>query len=232
MTTTPFTSPGDAGPIPAPPIQPPPTRRRGFPQTAVGPDPHAPSTQRPFRQPVRPTGLPHRPRGAWFTTAIGVTIFITLGWVIYSATMRSSLVGQISGRVVRVSPPFDGVIHAVYVREGQRVVQGQLLLSITNVELQHQIDRLHDELYLAQATLQSQVARLRWETDVGADSSRRVLADYYELWGDLSCGKKQDCRNSPINGAARKSCPKRVPSLPNRWPRCNFRSRGSVPRWK
>jgi hypothetical protein len=48
-----------------------------------------------------------------------------------------------------------------------------------------ELDRLHDKLTIAQATLDAEMAELSWQSRLREDQTQRTLADYYESWGTL-----------------------------------------------
>jgi multidrug resistance efflux pump len=93
--------------------------------------------------------------------------------------------GVVTGRVLQLSPPWEGVVQYVHVREGETVRQGQLLLTLENTELRQRRAQLDDELRLAQAALDAETARLKWQAAFHLDQSENALARYYETWGEL-----------------------------------------------
>ncbi len=135
---------------------------------------------------VRPTPLPKRPRGRWFFGFILIAASAAAGYHIWDSFFRYRAYGTATGRVVKVSPPWDGVVRSFHVREGDRVRQGQLLASVENPELQQRQAQLADELKMAQANLAAEVAKVKWESATRVVSQQQLnVAEYYEAWGKL-----------------------------------------------
>jgi multidrug resistance efflux pump len=148
----------------------------GFPRTV------APKASGPA---ARPTPLPRRPKGRWF---VGVLLLAACAYGTYQlwhTFFRYRAHGLVTGRVLQLSPPWEGVVQYVHVREGETVRQGQLLLSLENTELRRRRAQLDDELRLAQAALDAETARLKWQAAFHLDQSENALARYYETWGEL-----------------------------------------------
>ncbi len=111
---------------------------------------------------ARPTPLPKRPKGRWF---VGVILFLLVGGAVYAvwdSYWRYQAYGTVTGHLIQVSPPWDGVLQYLQVQEGDAVRQGQLLLTVDNTELRQRHAQLGDELRVAQATLEAEAARLKW----------------------------------------------------------------------
>src|SRR5262249_19722246 len=134
---------------------------------------------------ARPTPLPRRPKGRWF---VGVLLLAACAYGTYQlwhTFFRYRAHGLVTGRVLQLSPPWEGVGQYVHVREGETVRQGQLLLSLENMELRQRRAQLDDELRLAQAALDAETAKLKWQAAFHLDQSENALARYYETWGEL-----------------------------------------------
>ncbi len=167
-------STASAHPVGGPPANghPPAARTRGF----------APSVEQ--AQIARPTPLPKRPKGRFFCGVLFLGSLAVIGLMIWSSFFRFQAYGLVSGRVIRVSPTWEGVVKSIHVREGELVTQGQLLMTIDNVELRRRMDLLGDELRIAQAGVEAELARLQWESHTRRDHRQEALADYYKLWGE------------------------------------------------
>jgi multidrug resistance efflux pump len=134
---------------------------------------------------VRPAPLPKRPKGRWFVGVILVAICGFTTHQIWSAYFRYRAYGTITGRMIELSPPWEGVVRSIYVHEGDKVRQGQLLVSVHNMELSQRYDQLGDELKIAQAHLEAEVAKLKWQVAFNIDQGQGSLATYYETSGKL-----------------------------------------------
>jgi multidrug resistance efflux pump len=148
----------------------------GFPQQA--------SSQRAAPV-VRPAPLPKRPKGRWFVGVILVAICGFATHQVWSAYFRYRAYGTVIGRIIELSPPWEGVVRSIYVHEGETVRQGQLLVNVHNMELNQRYDQLGDELKVAQAHLEAEVAKLKWQVAFNIDQGQGSLATYYETSGKL-----------------------------------------------
>jgi multidrug resistance efflux pump len=166
------------------PTRPPELGPRSFP-AAFPPEAVRQASDAASKPAARPTPLPKRPKGRLFVGAILVTVCVVAGYAVWDSLLRYRAYGTITGRLLSVSAPWDGQVSRLHVREGDRVRQGQLLVTLENVDLAQRVDRLGDELAMAQANLDAEISRLRWESHENADRSGRAVADYYEKWGEL-----------------------------------------------
>ncbi|MCI0456753.1 MAG: biotin/lipoyl-binding protein [Gemmataceae bacterium] len=145
--------------------------------------------QRQHRQPERvvyPTPLPKRPKGRWFVAALLIVSCGLAGYNVWQAYFRYSAYGTVSGRTLQVAPACDGTVQTLHVRSGDRVRQGQLLLTLDNVPLRHRQAQLADELRMAQANLAAEIAKLKWHSATQVvDRHHGGVAEYYEAWGQL-----------------------------------------------
>lgn len=144
----------------------------------------APSTTAP--QSARPTPLPRRPKGRLFLGTVLAVLSLSAVMVVWNATIRYAAYGTITGRVIRVPASQTGNIKFLHVREGMDVAQGQLLVTIEDVELHRQLAQLRDELLIAQAELDAEMSRLQWQAQLRTDDSARAVAEYYELYGEMA----------------------------------------------
>ncbi|MEX0818266.1 MAG: HlyD family efflux transporter periplasmic adaptor subunit [Pirellulaceae bacterium] len=134
---------------------------------------------------TRPTPMPKRPKGRLL---VGTFLALIVGFgamTLWNSLFRYQAYGGVTGRVVELSAPWGGVLQTIHVREGQAVLQDQLLATVVNPALDRQIDEKRDELRIAQATLDAQVSELRFQAQLRNDNHHRALAEYYELWGEL-----------------------------------------------
>lgn len=134
---------------------------------------------------TEPTPLPQRPKGRWFIGLFmfGVGTFAALA--VWNSFFRYSAYGMITGRQIDVSVPWEGVVKSFHVKEGDDVRQGDVLVTIENLELNHQFDRVRDELQIAQVKLHADMSQIRWRSQAREEVAQKALADYYETWGEL-----------------------------------------------
>lgn len=150
-------------------------RPLGFPQEMIGTRPGAV---------VRPTPLPARPKGRWFIALLLIALSGWAGYHVWNSYFRFQAYGTVTGQVLEVAPPWEGVVRYLHVREGEKVRQGQPLVTVDNVELRQRHAQLSDELRIAQANLDAEVAQLKWQSAFGLDQSRGAVALYYETLGN------------------------------------------------
>jgi HlyD family secretion protein len=134
---------------------------------------------------VRPTPLPKRPKGRWFIGVILFGLSAFFGHSVWESFFRYRAYGTVDGRSIEVSPPWDGSVQYLHVREGDVVRQGQLLMTLENLEMRQRLLQLGDELRVAQATLESESAKLKWQFAYNMDQSQGAVATYYETLGNL-----------------------------------------------
>lgn len=132
-----------------------------------------------------PRPLPKRPKGRLFVGVIVLGILSGLGFVVWDTFLRYQAYGTVAGRVVRVPAVNSGIVQSIHVREGDRVQSGDLLATIENRDLQQQLARLGDQLQIAQARLDAEMAELNWQSRLFHDRVQHSSADYFSLWGEL-----------------------------------------------
>lgn len=119
---------------------------------------------------------------------MGVLLFGIAGTALYNfwnSYCRYQAYGTVTGHLIQVSPPWDGVLQYLQVQEGDTVRQGQLLLTVDNIELRQRYAQLGDELRVAQANVEAEAAKLKWQAAFNLDQGRGALALYYEARGNL-----------------------------------------------
>ena len=133
-----------------------------------------------------PTPLPKRPKGR---IAVGFLLLIVLALVghsLWSVFLRHSAYGVVAGRVATIAAPWGGVVFESHASEAERFEQLDLLARVDSLELRHQVDRLGDELRIAQATLDAQISRMRWEAQEFVELTARAAAQQHEAQGALA----------------------------------------------
>jgi multidrug resistance efflux pump len=165
------------------------TQPNGKPHPLLG-FPRQATVQGPGPVPTPPP-LPKRPKGRWFIGILLLAVCGFIGYKVWDSFFRYQAYGTVEGRIIQVSPPWDGVVKYLHVREGETVRQGQLLMTMDNLELRQRHGRLTDELRLAQATLEQDAAKLKWTAAFNSNQSQEGLAQFYETWGKLLQGETQ-----------------------------------------
>jgi len=146
--------------------------------------------------------LPKRPRGRLLVGTVLVCVCCCGFFGFWNTLFRYEAYGSITGRIIEVSSPWDGVLKSIHVREGQPVRQGQLLATVRSHDLELQLARVSDEIQIAQATLDSQIAELRLKAQLRDDDAREAWAAYYDLWGELlQASAKLDELNAKVERA-------------------------------
>ena len=96
--------------------------RFGMPSSVQGPATTAPTTP-----------LPKRPKGRLLIGSALCACLVISGYQIWQTFFRHQAHGTICGRVISVNPPWNGVLTALHVQEGDQIRQGQLLATVTSV---------------------------------------------------------------------------------------------------
>jgi HlyD family secretion protein len=152
----------------------------GFPPSAAAPKPTVVA---------RPTPLPKRPKGRWFIGVFLLASCAFAGHQVWDSFFRYQAYGTVTGRVIQLSPPWEGEIAFLHVREGDQVRQGQLLATLTNDDLRARIGQISDELHVAQATLEAETVKLKWQAAFQLEQPQTVAASYQEALGQLEVEK-------------------------------------------
>jgi multidrug resistance efflux pump len=132
-----------------------------------------------------PAPPPKRPKGRWFIGLALLAIGSYAGSSIWNSFLRFEAYGVIDGRSIELAAPWSGEVRYLHVREGDTVRQGDRLVTLDNIELRQRVATLSDELRVAQATLEAEGAKLRWQTAVAIDHDRGAMANYFEAVGSL-----------------------------------------------
>lgn len=127
----------------------------------------------------------HRPKGRLLIGGVLIAVLGCIAWTVWTSFFRYRAWGVVAGRIIEVSPPVEGLVQFVHVREGDRVRQGKLLATLHDPQAIWRLERAADELRLARAELASLVAQLRWEMAVQGLENTRATAEFYEAWGRL-----------------------------------------------
>jgi len=129
--------------------------------------------------------LPKRPKGRLFVGAVLLSLLGGIAFLVWDAYFRYQAYGLVEGRIVKVAAPYAGIVRSVFVVDGQTVEQGELLFAVENLEARQQLDRLKDDLRVAQVDVASEISQIQLKTVLQDDRRLKALAEYYELWGTL-----------------------------------------------
>lgn len=129
--------------------------------------------------------LPKRPKGSLFIGSVLALVVGAVAYTAWNATYRYAAYGTVTGQTVTVPPPWPGTVEALFVREGDLVRQGDPLAQLSNPQFQDEIERLSDDLRVAQSELDAQVAELTLAAQQSQDRQQLALAEYYQLLGEL-----------------------------------------------
>ncbi|MBI5363735.1 MAG: HlyD family efflux transporter periplasmic adaptor subunit [Planctomycetes bacterium] len=147
----------------------------------------APAQEKPPSAP--PTPVSKRPKGRLF---LGAVLFAGMLWPaveVWNAFFRYRGRGVVEGRVLQLSPPFDGEIASVLVREGEWVEQGDVLATVRSLELEHERARLDDALRVERAALEAELGELQLASALRAeereDRLHKAAADHLAAVGEL-----------------------------------------------
>ena len=134
-------------------------------------------------QPSVPSG---RPEGKWFLGILLFGAFIFTGYKVWDAYFHYHSYGVVSGRMISVSVPVNGILQHLYVKEGDKVQQGQLLGVIENSELRHRYETLKDDLANESAQLTATLAKLKLEYAFRLDNNVGTQVSYVEALSNLA----------------------------------------------
>jgi multidrug resistance efflux pump len=133
----------------------------------------------------KPTPPPKRPKGRLLIGSLLIILFATAVYIVWDGVFRYQAYGLVESNLVVVRTSAPGTIQKVFVAKGDMVRTGDLLLTIENVELEHQLERTRDSIRLAQAQLDSHIAKLR---RIARQREWDVLdnaAEFFELASEL-----------------------------------------------
>ena len=132
--------------------------------------------------PTAPKALPRRSKGRILTGTLLLTLLIASCYQIWNAFFRFASYGVVNGRLITVSAPVDGLVSYIHVTPGQLVHQGDLLVTIHSVELEHRLEQTADELRLAEASFSAEMTKLRWNRAESNHQNLEATAKFREAW--------------------------------------------------
>lgn len=104
---------------------------------------------------------------------------------VWDSLLRYRAYGVVTGRIVDVSAPIDGVLQSVHVREGDEIRQDSRLALVSDLQSQQQLERVADELKIAEARLHAEIARIQWQAKVQDTEMTKSLAEFHEGVGQV-----------------------------------------------
>ena len=152
---------------------------------AASRNPEPTFSTKPLTPPAKPASPPKRPKGRLFIGVILFSLIATGFYTVWNSTLRYAAYGLVDGRVIKIAAPWGGIVQSLHVREGATVRQGELLVTLQNLELQQQLEEISDQLKIGQAEIEAEVARHHLRAEEKGDQNQKALAEYYELWGTL-----------------------------------------------
>ncbi len=120
-----------------------------------------------------------------------VAICTIVAGSLWNQFFRYQAYGVVEGHLLKMAAPWNGHVEHVYVREGERFSQGDLLMTLESLSLRQQLLRLQDELRIAQAGLTAESARIAVVSELHQNRRQKALSEYYEAWGNLLNEKEQ-----------------------------------------
>lgn len=127
----------------------------------------------------------HRPRGRILIAVLMIAACSTGAFTVWDSLFRYQAYGIVTGRIIDVSVPMDGVLTSVLVCEGDVIRQDAQLAKVVDLEFEQQLARVTDELRIAEATLQAEIAKVQWQSRVDDTEVTKSIAELYESTGRL-----------------------------------------------
>ena len=103
---------------------------------------------------------------------------------VWDSLLRYRAYGVVTGKVINISAPIDGVLRYVHVREGDEVRQNARLATVADLDYEHRLSRVADELRVAETTLHAEIAKIQWQVRVDETEVTKSMADFFEGTGD------------------------------------------------
>ena len=122
-----------------------------------------------------------RPRGQFLVICIALLCCGFVAYHIWNTFFRYRAYGTVHARLVKISSPSNSSIAYLHVDEGDRVTQGQAIVSVEQLEKQHRLDELHNQLRLAEANLSAEVSKLKSQRQWEHNRHQGALTEHYRL---------------------------------------------------
>ena len=126
-----------------------------------------------------------RAKGSGFIGLLFLTGLAAVGYFIWTSLLQFQAYGMIEGRLISVAAPWDGTVVNWQVRGGDEVTQGQILGQISNLEMEHELASLCDDLKMNQALLDAEISKIKFDIQNQSERSQKAVAEYLETYGEL-----------------------------------------------
>lgn len=141
----------------------------------------------PLQEPARNAVVPAvaaapvtRPRGRLLIALLMLMACSAGVFTVWDSLLRYQAYGVVTGRIIDVGVPIDGVLQSVSVSEGDLVREDTRLAKVVDIEIEQQLARISDELKVAEAQLQAEIARVQWQSHVEETEMTRSIAELFE----------------------------------------------------
>ncbi len=128
---------------------------------------------------------PKPPKGRFFVVGLVMSVLGFGAFNVWNSFFRYSAYGVVEGRTIEVPAPVTGVVRYVHVQNGDRVRQGQLLMTLDQHELEQKLGRLGDELLMTQAKLDAEVSASQWRMAQYQIQFGEAAAEYRDKWATV-----------------------------------------------
>ena len=149
-----------------------------------------PAKQQPLAPPP-PKPLPKRPKGRWLVMAMILSILGYAGNKFYMTFLAYEAFGTVGGNVSELPAAIPGLVQYVHVREGETIHQGDHLATLNRLEVDSDLDRIGDQMRIAEANLTAEIGRIQIEAKSQGLDAQRAVAEYYEAWSRLQAERAE-----------------------------------------
>ncbi len=125
---------------------------------------------------------PKPPKGRFFVVGLVMSVLGFGAFNVWNSFFRYSAYGVVEGRTIEVPAPVTGVVRYVHVQNGDRVRQGQLLMTLDQHEIEQRLGRLGDELLMTQAKMDAEVSASQWRMAQYQIQFGEAAAEYRDKW--------------------------------------------------
>ena len=143
-------------------------------------------------RPASPRNAPpkkKRAKGNGFFAFLFLAAFVTAGYAVWTTFLQYQAYGVIGGRVILVGAPWNGSIVNWQVRDGDIVDQGDVIATMANITMEHELAALGDQLKMTQAQLDAEVSKVQFDVEESSQQSQKALAEYLQASGEFLAEK-------------------------------------------